>query len=671
MCAARILPRLYLASRPEAEAMLLNRDVPIDAIAMIGARCAVPLPPASLYASLLDAPSADLLGTLPRCILFLSGCYRAGDSVVVNCAAGQSRSAAVIAAFLMTCCDVCLEHAMELIWHRKPTINVNPGFLFQLAILDEHLRQHGRDCRSCSEEACARPPRILNPVATAHFFRAAAGRVALGRRTCGFDYEWDSLSPSHVSARRPSGWLVWDFCADGNLYPGCDTTPRPSPFSRSSRRSSSCSPSVVESISVRSAECHDVLCAASPRNNSMDWLADVCSVLAPPRVRAGPVIAESHDARHQITPTAAVSGGPALISSSGIISVPNNSPSPAAPVYCCLACGAILFLESHVIGLPGYLRTMSTLHDQQQQQQYRQERRGDAEGIPPHFAVTALPWMVHQTAAAASADAPFPIPTAEESDAPFPTSEESLVDATHASTAANCSRSKRRGVRWLEEAPDDSSLVLQRTALTPGDTASSSTSYPPLTPGDSVSSDAAPALDADLGSHVVTDAEEDASVAALRDTLSCVCLDEASLRDTLACMRAAPEHRRKATASAATTAAHLHPPTSAAATNDHSSAAVVAVEFAPRPLGDAWLASPLLTQKCGRIVCPVSAGGCGARVGGWTWDGSWFGTSNSSNSGSGSGGGNGGGVSAATAPLIFVIKTRVERRYAPYCPAVT
>lgn len=113
-----IIPGLYLASfadvsqrGPEAsEYFIVNcsRDLPM--LSTRGVRLAID-----------DAPDENerMLGFFPKVTQLIRRKLREGDEVIVHCWAGQQRSAAVVAAYLMKYAGMTKDHAMRFIKRRK------------------------------------------------------------------------------------------------------------------------------------------------------------------------------------------------------------------------------------------------------------------------------------------------------------------------------------------------------------------------------------------------------------------------------------------------------------------------------------------------------------------------------------------------------------------------
>ena len=113
-----IIPGLYLASFADVaqrgdeahEYYIVNcsRDLPM--LGTRGGRLAID-----------DAPgeNAKMLSFFPRVTDLIRRKLREGDEVIVHCWAGQQRSAAVVAAYLMRYLHMSKDHAMRFIRRQK------------------------------------------------------------------------------------------------------------------------------------------------------------------------------------------------------------------------------------------------------------------------------------------------------------------------------------------------------------------------------------------------------------------------------------------------------------------------------------------------------------------------------------------------------------------------
>lgn len=137
MC--NILENLYIGDINDACNNILKQKLNITHILTVESR------PLSLqmidganyhYVHLLDMEDCDLLSHLPSCIQFMQQGRQHG-AVLVHCFAGQSRSGAVVTAFLMKHLALSHEEALVFAKKMKPDIGPNHGFLSQLELFGE------------------------------------------------------------------------------------------------------------------------------------------------------------------------------------------------------------------------------------------------------------------------------------------------------------------------------------------------------------------------------------------------------------------------------------------------------------------------------------------------------------------------------------------------------
>ncbi|KAI3612299.1 mapk phosphatase 2, partial [Moniliophthora roreri] len=83
-----------------------------------------------------DVDYADLLIYLPSAVRFIDDALRNGGVVLVHCVQGLSRSAAVVAAYIMWSSRVNATQALEVIRRARDQIWVNPGFQEQLVLFE-------------------------------------------------------------------------------------------------------------------------------------------------------------------------------------------------------------------------------------------------------------------------------------------------------------------------------------------------------------------------------------------------------------------------------------------------------------------------------------------------------------------------------------------------------
>ncbi|CAA7260027.1 unnamed protein product [Cyclocybe aegerita] len=83
-----------------------------------------------------DVDYADLLIHLPSACRFIDTALRSGGAVLVHCVQGISRSAAVVAAYMMWSRRLNATQALEVVRHARDQIWPNPGFQEQLVLFE-------------------------------------------------------------------------------------------------------------------------------------------------------------------------------------------------------------------------------------------------------------------------------------------------------------------------------------------------------------------------------------------------------------------------------------------------------------------------------------------------------------------------------------------------------
>jgi len=83
-----------------------------------------------------DVDYADLLTHLPAACQYIEESMRAGGTVLVHCVQGLSRSATVIAAYLMWSRRIGATQALEIVRRAREQVWPNPGFQEQLILFE-------------------------------------------------------------------------------------------------------------------------------------------------------------------------------------------------------------------------------------------------------------------------------------------------------------------------------------------------------------------------------------------------------------------------------------------------------------------------------------------------------------------------------------------------------
>lgn len=91
-----------------------------------------------------DTPEQNILLALLPCFEFIDEGRRHG-AVLVHCVAGASRSAAIVAAYLMRTLNFPLKQAMAALNKDYKNASPNPGFMQQLQFFEKQLfKDHRR-----------------------------------------------------------------------------------------------------------------------------------------------------------------------------------------------------------------------------------------------------------------------------------------------------------------------------------------------------------------------------------------------------------------------------------------------------------------------------------------------------------------------------------------------
>ncbi|KAL5533195.1 TIF1 [Sanghuangporus sanghuang] len=97
--------------------------------------------PLTLQIPIRDTPFEELAGHLSRTSAFISDALHKRGRVLVHCVQGMSRSASVVAAYLMATYGWSVQQAVQYVRDRCSTAQPNSGFLLQLQEYHDALRQ--------------------------------------------------------------------------------------------------------------------------------------------------------------------------------------------------------------------------------------------------------------------------------------------------------------------------------------------------------------------------------------------------------------------------------------------------------------------------------------------------------------------------------------------------
>ena len=85
--------------------------------------------------ALKDSPATIIGCEFENCFQFIDAGIQNGETVLVHCWRGISRSATIVAMYLMCAYGMSTSQAIDLLKKSRPCIDPNPGFATQLLIL--------------------------------------------------------------------------------------------------------------------------------------------------------------------------------------------------------------------------------------------------------------------------------------------------------------------------------------------------------------------------------------------------------------------------------------------------------------------------------------------------------------------------------------------------------
>jgi len=94
-----------------------------------------------LRVPVVDDSDQDLLAHLDNAVAFISDATHEGGTVLCHCRHGQSRSASVLAAWLITSQNLSVDDAVHLLKSCRPRVSPNPGFRLQLSKWRERTQE--------------------------------------------------------------------------------------------------------------------------------------------------------------------------------------------------------------------------------------------------------------------------------------------------------------------------------------------------------------------------------------------------------------------------------------------------------------------------------------------------------------------------------------------------
>ncbi|KAJ2702776.1 tyrosine protein phosphatase yvh1 [Coemansia spiralis] len=132
----KVADGLYVGSAMAEGDLPLLRECGITHILSVASHYVASHPTQFTYklVSIDDLPEENIIQYFPECNHFIGTALAGGGRVLVHCLAGQSRSAAVAAAFLMQRDRIDAAQALAELKARRPQIHPNEGFVEQLEL---------------------------------------------------------------------------------------------------------------------------------------------------------------------------------------------------------------------------------------------------------------------------------------------------------------------------------------------------------------------------------------------------------------------------------------------------------------------------------------------------------------------------------------------------------
>eukprot|EP00004_Rigifila_ramosa_P015716 TRINITY_DN3668_c0_g1_i1.p1 TRINITY_DN3668_c0_g1~~TRINITY_DN3668_c0_g1_i1.p1 ORF type:complete len:165 (+),score=29.29 TRINITY_DN3668_c0_g1_i1:2-496(+) len=129
-----VVDNIWISSMGESSNRAHLTRLGITHIACIGANLRQHFPTDFVYhsASINDLSNENIIQHLPACLAFIERSQRAGGRILVHCAAGMSRSASVVLAYLIREKQMPYDDALQFLRQKRPVVQPNVGFERQL-----------------------------------------------------------------------------------------------------------------------------------------------------------------------------------------------------------------------------------------------------------------------------------------------------------------------------------------------------------------------------------------------------------------------------------------------------------------------------------------------------------------------------------------------------------
>lgn len=148
-----ILPGLYLGDYQAASNLEVLKEASITHILIAAEECSARFPEQFTYKKVGIADSLQTsLGTyIQEALAYVRQAIEAGGKVLIHCAAGVSRSASLVIAYVMQEKQWGMAQALSWVREKRPVISPNPSFMRQLGEWEETVtgRRKQLRCGNC------------------------------------------------------------------------------------------------------------------------------------------------------------------------------------------------------------------------------------------------------------------------------------------------------------------------------------------------------------------------------------------------------------------------------------------------------------------------------------------------------------------------------------------
>ncbi|XP_065206526.1 dual specificity protein phosphatase 19 [Planococcus citri] len=137
----KVLPWIYIGSQDVAHDHNMLKENGITHILSIGVPCPTYDDISTTFIEAYDTEEFDIKRTFDVCFEIIDGVRESSGIVLVHCNAGISRSATIVAAYLIRHRGINHEEALEILKKERPKINPNPGFV---KVLENYATAYSR-----------------------------------------------------------------------------------------------------------------------------------------------------------------------------------------------------------------------------------------------------------------------------------------------------------------------------------------------------------------------------------------------------------------------------------------------------------------------------------------------------------------------------------------------